>query len=233
MKYILSLFLWTVGIIFFAISFIILSISLFFFTKQLTFKIVRILFSIQISIMGIKLKVIGTENIDPDKTYLIMGNHQSLFDVFVIPAAIPLCFTGIEAAYHFSYPIWGYLIRKWGVIPIERSNLKKAKTSLKLAEKTLLSGLNIAVLPEGHRTITGRIAPFKKGPFHLAKGTKAAILPFGIKGLYEYNKKGDFLLNPREVIVTIGQPVSYQSVKNLSVEELRDTIFDQITNLSN
>ncbi len=182
--------------------------------------------------MGIKLNVIGKENIDRDKTYLLMGNHQSLFDIFVIPAAIPLCFTGIEAAYHFSLPIWGYLIRKWGVIPIERNNLKKAKASLQKAKETLFSGLSIAVLPEGHRTITGHMAPFKKGPFHLAKGAKADILPFGIKGLYEYNKKGAFILNPGEVTVKIGPPVPHQSVQDLSVEELRDKIFKQISDLT-
>jgi len=232
MKYIISLILWSVGVIFFAFTFIILSVSLFLLPQHTTFSIVRFLFKIQISLMGIKLKVIGKENIDKNKTYLIMGNHQSLFDIFVIPAAIPLCFTGIEAAYHFSYPIWGYLIRKWGVIPIERKNLEKAKASLQKAEKTLLSGLSIAVLPEGHRTLTGHIALFKKGPFHLAKGAKADILPFGIKGLYEYNKKGDFLLSPREVIVKIGMPVSHQSIADISVEELRDKVFDQISDLT-
>ncbi len=231
MKYITSFFLWTMGIVFFFLSFLILSISLFVLPQKLTFKIVRFLFSIQIFLMGIKLNVIGRENIDLEKTYLIMGNHQSLFDIFVIPSAIPLCFTGIEAAYHFSLPIWGYLIRKWGVIPIERNNLKKAMESLNIAKKTFLSGLSIAVLPEGHRTITGHIAPFKKGPFHLAKGAEADILPFGINGLYKYNKKGAFLLNPRTVTVKIGKPISYQSVKDLSVEDLRDKIFDRISDL--
>ncbi len=232
MKHILSLYFWCIGILFFGFSFVVLSISLFFLSKQMTFSIVRFLFKIQISLMGIKLKVIGKENLDKEKTYIIMGNHQSLFDIFVIPAAIPLCFTGIEAAYHFSLPIWGFLIRKWGVIPIERNNLKNAMASLQMAKKTFLSGLSIAVLPEGHRTITGQMAPFKKGPFHLAKDANADILPFGIKGLYEYNKKGDFLLNPREVIVQIGKPVHHKSVQNLSVGELRDKIFTQISELS-
>ena len=55
--------------------------------------------------MGIKLVATGKEYICPDKPYLLMGNHQSLFDIFVIPAAIPLCFVGVEASYHFSLPV--------------------------------------------------------------------------------------------------------------------------------
>ncbi len=182
--------------------------------------------------MGIQLLVNGQENIDPEKTYLIMGNHQSLFDLFVVPAAIPLCFTGVEAAYHFKIPVWGYLIRRWGLIPIERGNLKKAISSLETAKKTLISGMSLAILPEGHRTQTGEMASFKKGPFYLAKGANADILPFGINGLYNFHKKGNLILNPGKVTLTIGKPILYEKVKNLSVEELRENIFNRIYQLS-
>lgn len=182
--------------------------------------------------MGIRLYVNGREHIKKDHPYLIMGNHQSLFDVFVIPAAIPICFVGIEAAYHFSFPIWGYLIRKWGCIPIERENLTKAILSLDQARKTLAAGMSIGVLPEGHRTRTGEMGPFKKGPFYLAKEAGADILPFGIHGLFEFNPKGRFLLNPGKVTVNIGKPVPYEAVKDLSVEDLKNYLFDIISGLS-
>ncbi len=148
--------------------------------------------------MGITLRVNGEDKILKHKSYLIMGNHQSLFDIFVVPAAIPLCFTGIEAERHFSYPFWGYIIRKWGCISIARYNLDSAKKSLNLAQKTIENGMSIAVMPEGHRTITGQMATFKKGAFHLAKAAKADILPFGIHGLYQFNKKGVAKLNGKK-----------------------------------
>ena len=144
--------------------------------------------------MGLRLSVNGKEYINKNQPYLIMGNHQSLFDVFVIPAAIPICFVGIEAAYHFSFPVWGYLIRKWGCIPIERENLEKAILSLDQARKTLADGMSIGVLPEGHRTRTGEMGPFKKGPFYLAKEAGADILPFGIHGLRPLHDYPDFLV---------------------------------------
>lgn len=176
--------------------------------------------------------VTGQEHISPDQTYLIMGNHQSLFDIFVVPAAIPICFVGIEAARHFSYPVWGYLIRKWGCIPIQRSHLENAILSLEMAKKTFMSGMSIGILPEGHRTITGEMAPFKKGPFYLAKATQADILPFGINGLFHYNHKGSLILTPGKVIVNIGRPISHDSIKDLSIEEIRQTLFDVIYKLS-
>ncbi|MDD9304907.1 MAG: 1-acyl-sn-glycerol-3-phosphate acyltransferase [Desulfobacter sp.] len=124
MKNIISLCLWIVGGTFFLISFSILFISFWTLTRKKTFGLAKSLFGIQIRLMGIRLKISEKEDIDPEQTYLIMGNHQSLFDIFVLPAAIPLVFTGVEASYHFSIPVWGYLIKKWGCIPIERGNLE-------------------------------------------------------------------------------------------------------------
>lgn len=235
MRYLLclrSLGLWVAGISFFLFSFGVLAVCLMVLPRERTFLAARFLFSILLKLMGIGLEVRGKDNIDPSRSYLIMGNHQSLFDLFVIPSAIPLCFTGIEAAYHFSLPVWGYLIRKWGCIPIEREDLEKAKKSLELARVALDDGMSIAVLPEGHRTRTGLMGPFKKGPFHLAKACRATILPFGIQGLYDFQAKGSFNLRPGRVIVTIGKPVPYRAYSHMSVEEVRELLFSIIQDLS-
>jgi len=232
MKKLISAGLWMMGASFFALSSGILAVCLFMLPRETTFKIARILFKILIWIMGIRLSVNGREYIKKDRPYLIMGNHQSLFDVFVIPAAIPICFVGIEAAYHFSFPVWGYLVRKWGCIPIERENLEKAILSLDQARNTLAAGMSIGVLPEGHRTRTGEMGLFKKGPFYLAKEAKADILPFGIHGLFEFNPKGSFLLNPGKVTVNIGKPILYESFKDLPVEDLKTYLFNIISELN-
>ena len=232
MKKISSIWLWFIGSLFFSFSFLILVFCMFLLPPPKTYKVVRFLFKILIRIMRIKLIVSGKENIESNHSYLIMGNHESLFDNFVIPAAIPLCFVGVEAAHHFSLPVWGYLIRKWGNIPIQRYNLKNAISSLDIAKQRLLSGTSIGILPEGHRTLTGKIAPFKKGPFHLAKQACADILPFGINGLYNYNQKGHLIINPGVVKVNIGSPLPYDEFKDLSVEELRKTMYDRICDLS-
>lgn len=232
MKTFLSIIRWAAGGMFFLICFIILFICLACLSKPHVFRVARRLFSLLIRIVGIKLIVNGRHYIDPDKTYLMMGNHQSLFDLFVIPAAIPLCFTGVEASYHFSLPVWGYMIRKWGCIPIERNNLKSAVKSLEIAQKTVRSGMSLCILPEGHRTRTGRLGTFKKGPFHLARGAKADLLLFGINGLYEFAPKGRFQLKPGPVVVNIGRPVPYNDIKDMSVNQLQELCFTRIRTLS-
>ena len=183
--------------------------------------------------MGISLIVNGIKNIDTNKAYIIMGNHQSLFDVFVIPCCIPEPFVGIEAAYHFNFPLWGWIIKKWGNIPISRSNREKAIKSIKQAENILKNGLSIGILPEGHRTLTGKIGVFKKGGFYLAKNTKADILPLGIsKGLYDFKNKHSWKLNPQKVMVNIGKPLAYGSYKGLSIDQLKEKVKETIVNLA-
>lgn len=231
LKTIRSLFLWTIGLIHFLIIFVIIWICILTLPKEKTYRLAGALFGIQLRIMGARLKVKGVENIDPSHPYLVMGNHESLFDIFAIPASIPICMVGVEAAYHFSLPLWGPLVKRWGCIPIVRKDLAQAVKSLDKARDTLAKGCSIIILPEGHRTLTGKVQEFKKGPFFLALRAKADILPFSLSGLYRYNNKHSWHLNPGEMVVRIGNPIPYTSYKGLSVDELRDFVRDTIIRL--
>lgn len=226
-----SVFLWTIGLIHFCMVFVIVWICLLVLPKKKTYRLVGLLFGSQLRIMGVKLTVKGTENIDPSRSYLVMGNHQSLFDLFAIPVAIPICMVGIEAAYHFSLPLWGPLITRWGCIPIVRKDIAQAIKSLDKARKALAKGDSIIILPEGHRTLTGKIGAFKKGPFFLARQARADILPFSFSGFYRFNNKHSWLLNPGKMVARIGRPIYYDAYKKLSVDDLRDLVRNTIINL--
>ncbi len=232
MKPIRSAMLWAAGTTFFALTFIVLSIGLYLLSRERVFALARFFFSIQARLMGIQLTVTGLEGLDRERTYLIMGNHQSLFDLFVVPAAIPLTYVAVEAAYHFSIPLWGSLITRWGCIPIHRHNLEKAMRSLETARQRLREGASIIILPEGHRTLTGQMGAFKKGPFHLARQAGADILPFAISGLFDYNRKGAFRLNPKSVRVSIGPPIPYAICARMTPEQLRDHVRGVIADLA-
>jgi len=232
MKKMRSAILWVLGGAFFGLTFTILSIGLFVMDRKRVFALARALFSIQVKLMGIHLTVTGLEHLNRGRTYLIMGNHQSLFDLFVIPAAIPLTYVAVEAAYHFSIPLWGSLVTRWGCIPIHRRNLEKAKQSLEIARQRLREGSSIIILPEGHRTLTGELGEFKKGPFHLARQAGADILPFAISGLFDYHRKGSFQLHPKSVRVAIGSPIPFENCVHMEPEKLRDHIHKVIANLA-
>ena len=212
------------GGIYFIFIFFFLSLSLLILPPKQIYPAVRVLFRIQLLLMGVTIETFGLENVNPLKSYLFMGNHQSMFDLFAIPAAIPVHAVGLEAAYHFSLPFWGYLIRKWGNIPVYRKDLARSIISLKTAGSIIASGTSIVVLPEGHRTLTGKMGAFKKGPFHLALEAGADILPFFINGLFEYKSKKGWKLNPTTATIRFGTPIPYISFMNDNVETVKKRV---------
>jgi len=231
LKFFQSALLWTVGALHFFMIFLVVTAGLFLFNAKTIFPMVRILARCQLRIMGLRLKIVGLEHFENGRTFLMLGNHESLFDAFAVPAAIPIHAVAVEAAYHFKMPLWGYLTRKWGNIPVYRNNLSSAIKSLQKAANVIHSGTPVIVLPEGHRTLTGQIGEFKKGPFHLAKTAKVDILPFVLSGLYEFNNKNSWHLNPGTACTIFGEPIPYQAVKNLSVEELRNHVRNRMIDL--
>jgi len=233
LKIILSTILWAIGLLYFALVALLIAVGLLIFSSNRIYPFLRFLFRVQLMIMGVSLKVTGQDNFDHRKSYIIMGNHQSLFDIFAVPAAVPMHFVAVEAASHFSFPIWGWLIRKWGNIPMPRKDLPKAIESINKARKVIASGTSIGILPEGTRTLTGDIGEFKKGPFHLALAAQTDILPFALCGLFEYHNKLNWTLNPGTVYVKFGQPIPYESFKDSSVEELKDTVYNMIIVIQN
>jgi 1-acyl-sn-glycerol-3-phosphate acyltransferase len=231
LKTIFSALLWTLGGLHFLVVFFLVGYGLLFFSPSKIYPMVRYLARSQLLIMGVRLEIKGQKEYHHNRAYLFMGNHQSLFDLFAIPAAIPVQGVGVEAAYHFSLPLWGWLTRAWGNIPIRRNNLASAKHSLALAAQKIREGTSIIILPEGHRTLTGEIGEFKKGPFYLALAAKADIIPFVIRGLYEYNRKNSTILNPTTAQVIFGDPLPYAAFKADAVDTLKDKVYKVMVEL--
>ncbi len=153
------------------------------------------------------------------KSFVIMANHQSFLDVFSIPIALKGKFSAVAAAKNFHIPVYRSFLKKLKVVSIDRSNLENAIKGITQAEKILQSGYHIVVLPEGTRTLTGKLSPFKKGGFHLAKNSKAHILPIITKGLFDIKPKNRWYIKPGTIDIIIGEPISSE---NKTVDELLD-----------
>ena len=136
--------------------------------------------------------------------------------------------TAVAAVEVFNYPFFGVILKKYGIIPIIRKNIKEAMNSLTIAENEIKVGTSILIAPEGTRTISGDLGKFKKGPFHLAKNSKATIIPIGLIGAYRAKNKIDWRLTPGKLHVKIGNPIPFSSFENMSIEELRDFVRKQI-----
>ena len=226
-----SLFIWLTGgfLFFFAVLFFLVCTFLF---KPETYDpwlkaIARVLFRV----MGIRVTVSGLEHIDTNRTHLYMGNHVSLLDVPLLQGYIPQMMRGVEAERQFKWPIYGWFVRRAGNIPINRDDVSKAIPSARAAAEKLREGLSMVILPEGHRTRDGKLRPFKKLPFYLAKDGGQPIVPIGLSGLFHVKPRDRWTIIPGNVHIAFGPPVDADTIASMTVEELRDHVRDRIRKL--
>ncbi|HTQ41752.1 MAG TPA: lysophospholipid acyltransferase family protein [Polyangiaceae bacterium] len=131
---------------------------------------------------GITLHVTGREHMLPHETYLVMSNHQSLYDIPVLFQVVGPNVRMITKEELFRVPIFGKALAAGGFISIDRSNRRAAIRSLDRARALLASGTHVWIAPEGTRSKTGKLLPFKKGAFYLALEAGLPILPVTLSG---------------------------------------------------
>ncbi len=131
---------------------------------------------------GIGLTVVGGEHIRPDATYLVMSNHQSLYDIPVLFVVLGKKMRMITKSELFRVPIFGPAMREAGFIELDRSNRTRAFESLAVAKRKLQEGTSVWIAPEGTRSKTGALGAFKKGGFQLALETGWPVLPVTLHG---------------------------------------------------
>ena len=226
---ILSLFLYVSGFLAFIFIAALLIISGFLFLP-LFYKIDKLCCHIMLSALLVLPKIKG--GFPSDGTYIIMMNHSSFLDVFIFPLVPRGAWTGITAAENFNIPVFSTIIKRIQAIPIERKNRQAAFESIKQAENVLKQGIHIGILPEGTRTLDGKIKPLKKGGFHMAINTNTPIIPVGVSGAFEFKPKNRWWMKPGLVTVNIGDPISINDYTTLGVDGLSTKVKKLIKSLS-
>ena len=157
---------------------------------------------------GIDVTVHGLENVPADRACIFMCNHVSNLDPPVVLPMLPGRSAVLLKRELMRIPILGTAMRMAKFVPVERSSSREAaQRSVKAAADALHSGLNILVFPEGTRSLSGRLSPFKKGPFFLARETQAPIVPVAVSGTQGMMRKGSFAVYPGRAVVQILPPI--------------------------
>jgi 1-acyl-sn-glycerol-3-phosphate acyltransferase len=175
---------------------------------------------------GIRVTVSGRDSFAAGRQYLLMLNHVNILDAFVFYSSFPGWARGIEEESHFSWPVYGWVIRRMGQIPVSRKSGIKAMESLRRAAALIRAQRNLSfmVLPEGTRTRDGRLGRFKKGGFLLALETGLDILPLVQQGAYAINRRGSLLLRPGRVEFTIEKPIATAGYTRENIAELIEKV---------
>ena len=172
----------------------------------------------------VKVSVKNLSNIDPDRSYIYMSNHQSNFDIPVLLAYLPVQFRWLAKAELFNIPIFGYAMKRAGYISIDRSNRRSAIESLKKAAETIRSGVSVIIFPEGTRSRDGNIRQFKKGGFILAVDAGVPVVPVIIHGTWPIMQKESLRIRPGNVVLEIGEPIQASNYSRKNKDDLMERV---------
>lgn len=163
--------------------------------------------SLALTLSGIRFHVTGRERLPRDRAAVYCANHTSNIDA-------PLLFHVLHRRLHMLYkaefgkmPILGRAAPIAGFVPVERQNPEQSQRAVDQAAASVAAGHSFMVFPEGTRSRTGELLPFKKGGFIMAIKAQAPVVPVAITGGRAAMTKGSRLVRPVLVRVTIGTPI--------------------------
>ncbi len=179
---------------------------------------------------GVKVTVTGLEKLNLDGPKVVIANHQGNFDIPILLSVLPLHARFLAKKELFSIPLMSWYMRSRGDIRIDRRGGKSAAQLMNDVTKAVKEGDTVLIFPEGTRSRDGSVGAFKRGSVVLAMGSGAKIVPVAISGSYNIQPRGSLFINPCDVKVTVGAPVTvsydmedYEQSIRIS-EELRANI---------
>lgn len=156
---------------------------------------------------GVRVRVEGTENIPTGRAVVFLSNHQGAFDIPVLQGFIPVQFRWVAKKSLFSVPLIGWSMTLAGYIAIDRENAAEALRSMEAAAAKIRNGTSVLIFPEGTRSDTGKLLPFKRGGFMLAAKSGVPIIPVAVSGTNVIMKRGRVSVRPASVRVRFGRPI--------------------------
>lgn len=156
----------------------------------------------------VKVTVKGEENINKNTSYVFVANHQGYYDIFSTYGYMKHDFKWMMKKSLGKIWLVGYTCKKMGHIFVDRSSPSAVRRTIETAEKQLRDGMSIVVFPEGARTFTGKMGPFKKGAYQLALEFHLPLVPVTIDGSFKVMPRTRFLPRPGHITLTIHKPIT-------------------------
>ncbi len=156
------------------------------------------------ALTGCELEVSGEENLWTSRPCIFVFNHQSKADVMILAKLIRRDMSGVAKKEVKDTPIIGKLMEFAGTVFIDRANAESAIKSMEpLVDAVRNDGKSICIAPEGTRTLSPKLGPFKKGAFHMAMQAGVPMVPIVIHNSGDVAPKNEFLMRPAKVKVDV------------------------------
>jgi 1-acyl-sn-glycerol-3-phosphate acyltransferase len=163
-----------------------------------------------LALSGVQVRIEGREHVLHDRAAVYAVNHTSNVEPPILFHALSSIFPRLRVLYKAELRKLPILVRAWdlaGFVPLERANPEQSLPAIDRAAEALREGNSFLIFPEGTRSRTGSLLPFKKGGFIMAIKGQAPIVPTAITGAREALSKGSFVIRPVTVTVRFGSPI--------------------------
>lgn len=172
-------------------------------------------------VSGVHVRLEGLAHLDPARPHIVVSNHASWYDVFSLAAHIPNRYLFVAKKELARIPLFGAAWKAAGHISIDRSDTQSAIRSLRAAgQRVREENATVVIFPEGTRSPTGALLPFKKGAFMLAIHTGVDIVPTAVLGGRAVLPKDGWRIRPGTIIVRFGEPIATASYSERNRDEL-------------
>jgi 1-acyl-sn-glycerol-3-phosphate acyltransferase len=179
---------------------------------------------------GTPVRVEGLERI-PKAPVVFASNHSSMFDIWALAATLPGSVRFVAKQELARIPLLGGAMVAAGHVTIDRAHPARAVDAYHRAAAVIQSGISAVVFPEGTRSRTGELLPFKNAPFGLAIAAQVPIVPVYVRNTFEIMPKGRLLLRPRPIQIEVGDPIPTAGMALERRQELRDRVHTAILGL--
>lgn len=154
-----------------------------------------------------RIKSSGHENLDPNRSYVFVGNHQGAFDIFLTYGFLNQNIKWVQKASLRKIPLVGFASQMAGHVFVDNSSAAARANTVKEAKKEIADGVSIMLFPEGARSRTGKMGRFKRGAYQIAYDLKLPIVPLTLNGPFEVLKRGSFSLKSARMELIIHKPL--------------------------
>lgn len=179
---------------------------------------------------GAKVEVRRSPGFDPQRPSFFVTNHVNLFDPFVLYCAIPQFVRGWELESHFKIPAYGWLMKRFGNVPVpDTMRPSDLKRLWRLTRGALEHGVSLIVFPEARRTRDGHVGEFKDGVFRMALQLGVPIVPVSIVGSFEHHRTGDWMLRPATIKVHLHNTIDTTQIAKCDITRLRKQVEEQVS----